>query len=132
VRSRKYGVGKDGAAAASGEGGGRPAPEPALVVEPLSDGSYAVRLATSGIRIQQESDTRYRIVAGDGRGQDRKGTAEVMNDALRLLAENTQQHAFEAIKTIQTVIKAVVRGVFNIGIVLMISAYLLVTSDRGL
>lgn len=105
-------------------------PEPALRIEPLPDGGYAVHLGSEGVRVQQESETRYRVLPDSGRAGEGRNAAQLLDEALRLLAESTQQHAFEAIRTLQTVIKAVVRGVFNIGIVLMLSAYLLLSSDR--
>ncbi|MEZ4256958.1 MAG: AI-2E family transporter [Polyangiales bacterium] len=53
-----------------------------------------------------------------------------INEALRRLTENTQERAFEALQTIQGLVRAVIRSVFALGIILMISAYLLVTSER--
>ncbi|MCA9580659.1 MAG: AI-2E family transporter, partial [Myxococcales bacterium] len=77
----------------------------------------------------RDGDTGFRIIAGERR-EGRRDIVATLTDALANLSDNTQQHAFAAIKTIQGFLRTVVRSIFGLGLVLMLSAYLLVTTDR--
>ncbi|MCA9603798.1 MAG: AI-2E family transporter, partial [Myxococcales bacterium] len=128
---RAYGASEDEEEQASELAENAPAPtSPALLVESRPDGSYAVILPRNGIHIAQEGESRYRVTTARSGRANRRDMVAAINEALRRLTENTQERAFEALQTIQGLVRAVIRSVFALGIILMISAYLLVTSER--
>ena len=109
--------------------GAMEAPETSLRISPTADGGWAVRLPEQGIEVQPRGES-YRIVEVVPRAEQTQDLGATLGDALRIATENTEQTAATLLRTAQTVVRRVVKGVFTFFIMLMLSAYLLITSDR--
>jgi len=101
-----------------------------IAVVPDRSGGYAVHLPPGGIAVRQGDERTFRI-GGEAPPTDKEQDfTTALSDALRAQTDNTQGYAVTLLKTAQTIVQAVVRGVFTFFLMLMISAYLLITSDR--
>lgn len=94
-----------------------------------SEGGYVIDLPDNGVLIERRGEQGYRIVPA---GQKRRpgDLTKSVQDALRDLSTGARQDAASWIEKAQAFINAVVRGVFGFFIMLMLSAYLLLTKDR--
>ena len=97
-------------------------------IQPTPEGGWAVRLPEEGLVIEPRGD-RYRVVEATPREEESGDLSAAFVEALRATTENTRQTAATVLRTAQAVIKAVVKGVFTFFIMLMLSAYLLATSE---
>lgn len=112
----------------TGSAAGRTPRNVAIMIQPTDDGGYAVHLPPSGIVIEPEGE-RFRIREAEHvRGQ--RDVTSSLTHALRGLTENTEETAVTILRTAQHVAARVVKGVFTFFIVLMLSAYLLITKDQ--
>ncbi len=120
-----------GADGSEGQVDREPAPETtaALRIIPTEDGAFEVHLPEQGIVVEPRGE-RYRIVESRPRGEEGGDLAEVVVRAVEHATEDTSQTASTLLRTARKVIEALVKGVFNFFLMLMISAYLLITSDR--
>jgi len=113
---------------------GVPAIDPnAVVIRPAGEGAYQVHLPPSGILVHPEGDRnerRYRIATREPPPEEDRDVTQAFTEAIERNLANTEGHAVTVIETAQAVVRTVVRGVFNFFIMLMLSAYLLITSDR--
>lgn len=109
--------------------GGVEEPPEALRIVPSESGGFEVRLPPGGIVVTPEND-RFRITSASRHMEERPDLTATLTDALGRTMENTEEHALTILKTAQAVIRAVVKSIFTFSIVLMLSAYLLVTHDR--
>lgn len=98
-------------------------------VVPHEDGSYEVALPPDGIEVTREGDGELRIRVDTGAREERD-LGRMVTDAIRELVSDTEAYAGTALRSIQTVVARVVGGVFSFFIMLMLSAYMLITSDR--
>lgn len=89
---------------------------------------YEVILPEGGITVVEDGD-ELRITTAVASPEQEDLTA-ALTQALKNASENTRQHAMAVLHTAQTVIRRLVRGVFSFFIMLMLSAYLLITSDE--
>jgi len=130
------------AAALYGNGDGEPAEPPEEVlpeevppvrdgirVVPGDDGSYEIRLPADGIEVQRSSDDEYRIRVDTG-DEPARDLGALIAESLREFFSDFETYAGTAIRGVQAVVGRVVGGVFSFFIVLMLSAYMLITSDR--
>ena len=103
-----------------------------IVITPTEGGGYQVHLPPSGISVHPEGDDSLRITTGARPETEKKGLdlTTAFSDALERVTDNTGDSALVLIQTAQTVVQAVIKGVFNFFIMLMLSAYLLITSDK--
>ncbi len=102
-----------------------------IVITPVGEGGgYQVHLPPSGIVVHPDDGNAWRISTDKPPREEKGDLSSAFSKALERMTENTQSHALVLIKTAQTVIQAVVKGIFNFFIMLMLSAYLLITSDR--
>lgn len=107
-----------------------PKPKASILIRPMADGQgYELQLPEEGIQFTQDGDT-YAIRTATKQSESRTDLSASFTDGLDNLSRNTQQHAVTFLKAAQRLIFALVRGVFTFFIVLMLSAYLLATSDR--
>ncbi len=120
---------------------GSPEPEPdavaaaeshrrrSLRVVPAADGGWEVRLPEEGWVFEPRGQG-YRLVEARPREQAQGDLGQALTEAIERWSDDTRATAATILQTAQTVIRTVVKGVFTFFIVLMISAYLLVTSER--
>ena len=97
-------------------------------VRPTAGGGFEVVLPPDGILVSPDGD-RYRVQTAHHE-RNQKDLAEAFVHAVRGVTRNTQQTATTVLQTAQRLVRAVVKGVFTFFIMLMLSAYLLVTKDE--
>jgi predicted PurR-regulated permease PerM len=106
--------------------------EQGLRIQPIGiDGrdGYEVLLPKKGLVIDKEGD-RIVILPPKHEEHAPRDLAATVSESLHGLTENTGVHAATLLKTAQDVIRAVVKGIFTFSIMLMLSAYILVSRDR--
>lgn len=96
-------------------------------IDPRPDGGYEVRLPEQGIVVTEEGERLRVTEADDARENAPIDLSGAVTGALRDLSESTRSHAGSLISAVQTAVRAVVKGVFTFFIMLMLSAYILVT-----
>lgn len=97
-------------------------------VAPTAGGGYVVELPRSGIVITPEGN-RYRILPASEAPSRSGDLTTAVSDALRGLSDDTGQHASTLLGAARRIAQSVVKGVFTFFIMLMISAYMLITKD---
>lgn len=100
----------------------------AIRVVPAPDGGYEVHLPTEGMVIEPHGEG-YRVHPVGGSNKERADLTTTITEALERASEDTRQTAVTLLRTAQSVVRAVVKGIFTFFIMLMLSAYLLITSD---
>jgi predicted PurR-regulated permease PerM len=93
------------------------------------NGNYEVVLPPHGIRVVPEGENGYRITASRPRNQDRDLVA-TLNEMLGNVMTRTQNSAVWLFNAAKTAALSLSRGIFTFVMTLMISAYMLITSDR--
>ncbi|MFK7990360.1 MAG: AI-2E family transporter [Sandaracinaceae bacterium] len=99
-------------------------------VVPLAGGGYDIELPPDGIEVRQVDEGSYRVVPasdGDGEGSD---LSRALIDSMQRWFRDTEAYAGTVVRSVQAVVAQVVGGVFRFFIMLMLSAYMLITSDR--
>ena len=108
--------------------GAEPKPTALFRVIPSGDG-FSVEVPAEGIHVETEGDRiRIRPALPDEANVD-ADFGVVITDALDHLSSGTSEQASELIGAAQRTIRSVIRGVFTFFVMLMLSAYLLVTSE---
>lgn len=119
--------------------GGAPVPETepsdeavqtSIEVRPHDEGGYEVRLPPGGIEVVPgggENEYRIRVADPAPERQDLRG---FVTASLRRFFRDTEAYAGAAVRGVQAAVAQVVGGVFSFFIMLMLSAYMLITSDR--
>jgi predicted PurR-regulated permease PerM len=108
----------------------RPRDPSALQVRPQPDGGYSVVLPPAGIRVVPEGDRGYRIEAVGKRGKTRGDFADTITSTAARAMDNTQKTGIALLQAAQSLVGKLVRGVFDFVLTLVVSAYLLITTDR--
>jgi predicted PurR-regulated permease PerM len=99
-------------------------------VLPREGGGFEIVLPEGGIEIRREGDDRFVVrLAEASRVSDSRDLAAKISEAFRRSMEDSERYVASALQTAQSFIAAVVGGVFRFFIMLMLSAYLLITSD---
>lgn len=110
--------------------GSEPQPEdPGIVVHPTPEGGYSIDFPEGGVVVRPERDGSFRVDTSHP-PPPRRDLTTAIREAVRRQMENTEEYAVSALKTAQQFVAALVRGVFGFFIMLMLSAYLLATSDK--
>jgi len=116
---------------AAGAEAAPPPPPPqqvaALRVRPGPDGTFEVLLPKNGLQIIPAGDGSFRVLSEPPHKAPR---ADIIMEAARSVLEGSEQTAVSVLKTAQLVIAALSKGVFTFVMMLMLSAYMLITSDR--
>jgi len=100
----------------------------AIQVRPR-EGGYEIVIPPQGIRVTPDGENGYRVTAARVRTQERDlGTA--LNEMLGSAMHSTQRSAVTLFNTARTIALSLSRGIFGLVMTLMISAYILITSDR--
>ncbi len=102
----------------------------AIRVVPVAGGGYEVFLPASGIDVEPSGEGAYRVRPA---GALAEGVAGDVMAQLRALLDRAVSeggaHAGALFATAQALVRGVARGIFVASMTLMISAYLLITSD---
>ncbi len=114
-----------------GAGAVRPSgpPQAAILVTPTPDGGYEITLPPDGIQINQDGEQSFRVTTTTA-SDSKVDITSAITSALSRMMENTEKTATTVLQTAQKVVTALTRGIFLFFITLMISAYMLITSDR--
>jgi predicted PurR-regulated permease PerM len=99
-------------------------------IVPVASGAegYEVYLPPGGLVVTPDGD-RYAITHGAEAEPVQRDIAATIMDSIRGLTKNTEHRAAAVIQTAQTLVRAVVKGVFTFFIMLMLSAYLIITRE---
>lgn len=100
-------------------------------VSPTDVGGYVVELPRNGIVITPEGN-RYRILPASQAPSRSGDLTTAVSDALRGLSDDTGQHASTLLGAARRIAQSLVKGIFTFFIMLMLSAYMLVTKDAVL
>jgi hypothetical protein len=101
-----------------------------LEVRPRPDGSYEVILPRDGISIEPRDGGGFVVRTEENADEDDPRDLSVqITEALRRQMREGEQTAGDALRTAQSLVAAVVNGIFKFFIMLMISAYMLITKD---
>jgi len=100
-------------------------------VVPTVAGGYVIELPRSGIVITPEGN-RYRILPASEAPRRTEDLNTAVSDALRGLSDDTGHHASTLLSAARRVAQSLVKGIFTFFIMLMLSAYMLITKDAVL
>lgn len=128
-RPRRSGAGREVGALTPSVDGGVPTEDDAIVITPRESGGYAVHLPPDGIEVRRGENGAYLIAPGEGGPSSRRDVFAMMRQALERQVSNVEGYAVTLVRTANTVIRAIVRGIFGFFLMLMITAYLLITKD---
>ena len=105
-------------------------PRAHLEIRPRPDGGYDVILPHDGITVEPRDDGGFVVRAEeDDAESDGQDLSVQITEALRRQMREGEQTAGAALRTAQSLVAAVVNGIFKFFIMLMISAYMLITKD---
>ena len=90
---------------------------------------FEVLLPDNGLIIEPHHGG-YRVRSASQDQQSGGDLASAARNAITSLSTDTQQHAFTLLRAAQQLIYKIVRGVFMLSILLMVSAFLLISSRR--
>ena len=102
----------------------------AIQVRPRPGGGYEITLPPQGIRVSPDGENAYRITPARPRLQERGDLGSAINEMLGGAMISTQRSAVTLFNTARTVALSLTRGIFGLVMTLMISAYILITTDR--
>lgn len=105
-------------------------PSASIQVLPLEQGGYEVVLPETGVELRQQGDGHYVIAPARVEDAARRDLSVQLTEALRGQLRDSEQSVASALRTAQSLIAAVVGGIFRFFIMLMLSAYLLISSDN--
>ena len=109
-------------------GEGEP-PSASIEIRPLPDGSYEVRLPADGIQVQPTDDGGFLVHQGAHEDVEPANLSVQITEAIRRQMQEGEHSASSALQTAQQLVAGVVNGIFKFFIMLMLSAYLLITKD---
>lgn len=113
-----------------GSGAMAPVVDPsALQVQPRPDGGYNVVLPSGGLRVLPEGDRGYRIEPGR-RARARGDFADAITSAAARTMDDTQKTGVALLHAAQSLVGKLVKGVFDFVLTIVVSAYLLITTER--
>jgi predicted PurR-regulated permease PerM len=102
----------------------------AIQVRPRDDGGYEIALPQHGIRVTPDGDNAYRITSAHRQETNKTDLAGALQEVLGGALESTERSAVTLFVAARRVVVSLSRGIFGFVMTLMISAYILVTSDR--
>jgi predicted PurR-regulated permease PerM len=116
----------------AGVDGGVPLDESstAISVRPRTGGGFEVELPEGGLTVRRGAEGTFTIDSQPPPVAGERDLTSSLRAAVARQMENTESHALTLLKTAQEILTALVRGVFTFFIMLMLSAYLLATTDR--
>lgn len=102
----------------------------AIQVRPRVDGGYEIMLPAQGIRVAPDGENAYKITPARPRAKERGDLGSVINDAIGGAMHSTQRSAVTLFNTARAIALSLSRGIFGLVMTLMVSAYILITTDR--
>ncbi len=102
----------------------------AIQVRPRGDGGYEIALPPQGLRITPDGENAYRITPAPARTRNDRDLSSALNAALGGAVGTTERSAASLLLTIRNMVLSFSRGIFGFAMTLMLSAYILITSDR--
>lgn len=107
-------------------------PPPATTIELRAQpgGGYTVVLPPGGLRVTGEGERSFRIEPAGPREKHRVDLSTAITQAAARAMENTENTAVKVLQAAQSLIGRLSRGVMTFVLMLVLSAYLLITSDR--
>lgn len=107
-----------------------PTPTRSIEVVPRTDGGYDVRLPAEGIVVEPTDEGAWRLrPTTDEEHAPREDLSAQLTAALRHQLQEGAETAVAALRTAQSLVAALVSGIFRFFIMLMISAYVLISAD---
>ncbi|MGE0789687.1 MAG: AI-2E family transporter [Sandaracinaceae bacterium] len=106
-----------------------PPPPHSIHVQPLANGGYEIVMPAGGIEVTPRGEHEYRIQVAD-EAPERRDLSALISASVRRFFTDTEAYMGTAVRGIQTFLGHVIGGVFSFFITLMLSAYMLITSDR--
>ena len=113
--------------AATGPGA---APVTAIEVIPRAGGGFQVVLPPGGLHVVPEGDSGFRIEGPKPKRDGRIDVSQAITQAIAGMMENSERTAVKVLQTAQRFVVAVSRGVLTFVLMLMLSAYMLITVDQ--
>ncbi|MDH5671731.1 MAG: AI-2E family transporter [Myxococcales bacterium] len=101
-----------------------------IQVRPRANGGFDVLLPAEGLRVVPLGDRGFSIEATPRPTEQKADFTATITEAIARATKSTERTALAVLQTAQTLIGALTRGIFGFVMMLMISAYLLITSDR--
>jgi len=105
-------------------------PVTAIDVTPKPGGGFQVVLPPGGLHLVPEGDNGFRIEGPRPKRQGRLDVSQAITQAIAGMMENSERTAVTLLQTAQRFVIAVSRGVLTFVLMLMLSAYMLITSDQ--
>ncbi len=102
----------------------------AIQIRPRGDGGFEVALPPQGLRVVPDGDNAYRIMPAPPREQNKGDLRSALDDALGGALDSTERSAVSLFVATRRIAISLSRGIFGLVMTLMISAYILITSDR--
>jgi predicted PurR-regulated permease PerM len=102
----------------------------AIEVRPRDDGGYEIALPQHGLRIVPDGENAYRITASHPPSSNKTDVAGALQEVLGGALESTERSAVTLFVAARRIVVSLSRGIFGFVMTLMISAYILVTSER--
>ena len=106
----------------------QPADPGAIQVRPR-DGGYEIVIPQQGLRVAPDGENGYRVTTARPRAQDRD-LGSALNEMLGGAMHSTQRSAVTLFNTARAIALSLSRGIFGLAMTLMISAYILITTER--
>jgi predicted PurR-regulated permease PerM len=108
----------------------QPTAEPAVLVRPGAKGSYEIVLPPGGVRVVPEGERAFRVEVGQPRRKGRADISAAITEAVGRSMENTEHTVLSLLAAAQRFLGSLARGVFGFVMMLVVSAYLLITANR--
>ena len=103
-------------------------PEPAVVVHPQPDGSYAIDVG-SGFQIEEKGQSGYVVTPREPEG-GKLDLNKLADEAIAKSVVYLQSNAVELVKFGGNLVASISRAIFVFGITLMLAAYLMLTREK--
>ncbi len=104
--------------------------ETSITVLQRPGGGFEIVLPPGGVHVVREGEDGFRIEGPRQRGEGRLDVSQAITEAIAGMMENSDRTAVTLLQTAQRFVVAVSRGVVTFVLMLMLSAYMLITSDR--
>ena len=102
----------------------------ALEVRPKPSGGFEVVVPSEGLRVVRESEQSFRIEPGAPRPRAPADLSVAIRQAASRLTRNTEDTTVALLQTAQHFVLSLARGILGFVLTLVMSAYLLISSDR--
>ncbi|CAN5542222.1 hypothetical protein BH09MYX1_BH09MYX1_43880 [soil metagenome] len=109
------------------EGTDKP-PEPAILVKPQPDGSFAIEVG-SGFQVEERRQGGYVVAPREPEG-GKLDLNKLADEAIHKSVVYLQENAVELVKFGGNLVASVSRAIFVFGITLMLAAYLMLTREK--